>query len=51
MLRKINVTLAILCLLGALFIGGVALYSKYDDISKNKAAMTVWRDISYDEKC
>lgn len=41
MLKKINITLAVLCLLGALFIAGVVVYSNIDDVSQGKVAQQV----------
>lgn len=36
MIRKINITLAILCTAGALFIGGMLLYEHFSDVSNGK---------------
>lgn len=36
MIRKINITLAILCTAGALFIGGMLIYEHFNDVSTGK---------------
>lgn len=41
MIRKINITLAILCTAGALFIGSMLLYEHFNDVSNGKVAHMV----------
>lgn len=41
MIRKINITLAILCTVGALFIGGMLAYEHFHDVSNSKVAHMV----------
>lgn len=36
MLRKLNITLGILCVIGALFIGGILLYDHLTDPTTSK---------------
>ncbi len=41
MIRKINITLAILCIAGALLVGGMFAYEKFSDVHNSKVAQTV----------
>lgn len=41
MIRKINITLGILCLIGAMFIGGMLAYEHFDDVKSGKIATQV----------
>lgn len=41
MIRKLNITLAILCVIGAVFIGGMLAYEHFSDVSNGKVAQQV----------
>lgn len=41
MLRKLNITLAILCIIGAAFIGSMLAYEHFSDVHNSKIATQV----------
>lgn len=45
MLRKLNITLGILCVIGALFISGIALYDHMTDPTTSKVIEQLREDM------
>lgn len=41
MIRKLNTTLAILCVIGAIFVGSMLAYEHFSDVSNGKVAHQV----------
>ena len=41
MIRKLNITLAILCVIGAIFVGSMLAYEHFSDVSNGKVAHQV----------
>ncbi len=50
MLRKLNITLGILCVIGAMFIGGMIAYEHFSDVNNSKIAQKVESEDHYVEE-
>ena len=46
MLRKLNITLGVLCLVGALLCAGALIYSRVSDVNNSKVAQQLQNQIT-----